>query len=243
MESLRSALDVLTHWQLHPWRDVCTVVGDATPLIWHEMERREIWADLDECDQAAVYWALAKGRVLRQASERFTTPDRHSRKLMNLCVELRYFAALCSPDEVERWPKTSTSRLAHARHPSTYRDLFTGMPTPWQAETLRLMDWPANGRDSGRLRLLDALETSMDAWKMRDEDPPAVTDRAQEEHRKVCTDLVPRFHRLPTGWQSEVLRHIDARERPLDAISDAQQAINIIRVYGIHLANSAPQCA
>jgi hypothetical protein len=116
--------------------------------------------------------------------------------------------------------------------------IFERLPDGWKAETLRMM--AGSGRDElaaqRRPLLLDALETSLYAWKGDEPEPKPMSDHDEERLVKTSTELVQRFSRLPDGWRVEVLRRIADGATPLDAIADAQQAINVVRAYGIRIA-------
>jgi hypothetical protein len=103
LRELRRALDVLAEWQKRPWRDVCRIVSDVSPLVWNEMQRCGVWDDIPEREQAALYWALADGRCLSQAPQSFINPRHHDVKITSLCRDLAHFAVLCT-DDAEMWP-------------------------------------------------------------------------------------------------------------------------------------------
>ncbi|WP_143201144.1 hypothetical protein [Streptomyces uncialis] len=244
---LRTRLDALGQWQNAPWAEVAEFARDAVLLVWDELRSRGIWETLHLRDQAALHWSLGRGRQVSSVNADFVTSERYSAILAELCAEAAYFATLCDPKRrTARWPESSPSRSSRAAEAETFAHRFRALSPDWQAETFRLLEPPERYRWESEPppphpSLAEAL-TDAEAKSFAGQQPPKPLcgDRRQTTH---AVTYVGRFHALPHGWQTEVMRRLTPAVSPCSVVSQGGGCINVIRSDGVYLAWNARHAA
>lgn len=236
-----AALDVLVNLGWHDEPTLQAAAHDATLLTWDELRARGIWANLPECDHAAVYRLLSRcgsGQALRPATAEALARD---------VVEV-----------TRLWAPSSDGRLAHGDDAEALLKDLEALSPEWQALVLGGQRQPVKPLSSNlfdsepparspRTPLAEVLRGAVQLAEAGQSPPPPSerswsADWDRKEDRRLGADMAGRLSKLPYGWRADTIRRIAAGATALDAVSDAGQAINLIRSAGIFVAwNAQPR--
>ncbi|MGW1277564.1 hypothetical protein ACWD4V_11500 [Streptomyces tsukubensis] len=246
LTDLRNSLDVLLTWDSYPWPDVALIARRVGPLVLDVMASHGVWDQLTPHDQAAAHWTMADSRRIHQRWSPGGDASTYGKTLYRFTAEAAYFALKCVPTQTERWPETSSARAVLGQSAVFLWHAYEGLPEPWQACVLRQLAPPEppplrprqpHVPEPVRPTLKAALALAA-AKSERGKEPPA--GPPSDQRTGGSTALVSRLARLPEAWRVEALRRIAEGDDPAQAVSDAAQAINLLRPVGILIGWNAP---
>ncbi|MET8983417.1 hypothetical protein ABZX85_48450 [Streptomyces sp. NPDC004539] len=210
---------------------------DAALLTWDELRARPRILDaLPEGDLATVHRLIGRSGsvpVLDEAGVR------------TFLREVTEVTRLWGPG-----PRDGR-RLTHGQAAEFWLGVLTGLPPDWQAAALsgryeQILPPPGSpqrpslAEGPGCVPFHGVLQYARRQTAAGHHPPSPVPHHEhggyREEDRTLGADLATRLAALPYGWRADAVRRIAYGTTPLDALSEAAQAVNALRHHGIRLA-------
>ncbi|WP_328643912.1 hypothetical protein [Streptomyces canus] len=215
----------------HPWPIVAQAAAEVPRHVYRALLALKAYDELTPVDQVAMCSALAEGHVIGDHARSAPTARLYAR-LDHLADECAHFGAECDPSMSWRFdPKRGTQLDRAVDHLTVY----AALDPVWQAQVIDRLTPP---RELST-RLMRALRyvappTPQPRPALDEVLTEAVEHMGRDEVQGTATatataqDLVGRLSRMPQEWQLHVMRRLDLGATPLDAISSAAMARNLV---------------
>ncbi|WP_416975811.1 hypothetical protein [Streptomyces sp. 4F14] len=219
--------------------DAAQAAHDAALLSWDELRSRPRILDaLPEGDLATVH------RLIGRCA---TVPALDPAGVGTFVREIRQVTCLWAPGPLHG------RRLSHGTAAEFWLSVLTELPSDWQAAALsgryeQILPPPGSperlslSRGPGGLPFHDVLQYARRQAAAGHPPPSPAPDhepgRYRDQDRVLGADLATRLAALPYGWRADAVRRIADGTTPLDVVSEAAQAINALRYYGIRFAGN-----
>ena len=219
----------------HPWPEVARTAAAVPRHIHQATQDNDRWAELPPVDQVALIVAVVEGHLIEDHARYGPANAQGRAHLVRLAAECAALAHRCDTSG-HPWPQADPERPQHLHRAVDHLTAYQALAPIWQAHVLDTLTHP--GEITWRLTralLRDAGPASAPAEVERPqlsetlaEALTHITDQAPETTR-LGRDLVQRLDHLPEAWQLHVMRRLDDKATPLDAISETVLARNIAR--------------